>query len=304
MSEAAPTSATGRPLPPLEGVEHDYLEINDIRMHVAFAGDPDAEPLVLVHGWPQHWYAWRRLIGPLSEDHRVICPDLRGFGWSDAPAGSYLKADLADDVIALADRLELERFRLAGHDWGGFAGFLICLKEPERVTHYAAAGISHLWVRGDGGIGERLKLLSRIWYMMLIASPVLGGQVVRRLPDFMRGILVRGAAGDAWSEEELESFVSQWREPDRARACVQVYRTFLTREFPQIARGAFNDEVMGQPAILFCGEEDPVIEASSLGGFEPNAPNLEIRELPGVGHWVPEEAPELMLDGMRELYSR
>ena len=93
-------------------------------------GPTDAEPLVLLHGWPQHWYAWRRLIGPLSERYRVICPDLRGFGWTDAPAGSYEKSELAADVIALLDVLGLERVRLAGHDWGGFVGFLVCIDGP------------------------------------------------------------------------------------------------------------------------------------------------------------------------------
>jgi len=61
-------------------VEHGFHDVRGLRMHVAAAGPPDAEPLVMLHGWPQHWYAWRRLIGPLSERYRVICPDLRGFG--------------------------------------------------------------------------------------------------------------------------------------------------------------------------------------------------------------------------------
>ena len=84
---------TQRALPDLEGVEPRPTSTSrGLRMHVAVAGPADAEPLVLLHGWPQHWYAWRRLIGPLSEHYRVYCPDLRGFGWTDAPAGSYEKA--------------------------------------------------------------------------------------------------------------------------------------------------------------------------------------------------------------------
>ena len=116
-----------RPLPEISGleVEHRYIDARGLRFHVAVAGPEDAEPLVLLHGWPQHWFAWRRLLGPLAERYRVYAPDLRGFGWSDAPPGDYLKATLAADVVALLDELELERVRLAGHDWGGFAGFLV-----------------------------------------------------------------------------------------------------------------------------------------------------------------------------------
>ena len=271
-------------------------------MHVAEAGDPAAEPLVLVHGWPQHWYAWRKLIGPLAERYRVICPDLRGFGWTDAPAGSYLKSELAADVIALLDELGLERVRLAGHDWGGFAGFLICTEAPERVSHYAAAGINHLWPAGDPGVAERLKLLSKVWYMLLIASPVLGKQVIQRVPAFTRNALLKGAAHRAWSDEELEQFTAQWREPERAAACVGVYRSFLTKELAQLSSGAFRDHRMEIPARLFVGTEDPVIDPETLGGFEANAPRLQLDVLEGVGHWVPEEAPEQMLAGMLALY--
>lgn len=295
-----------RPIPELAGVSHDYHQVNGIRMHVAVAGDAEAEPLIMLHGWPQHWWVWRNLIGPLSETYRVICPDLRGFGWSEAPPRSYLKADLAADVVALADRLDLERFRLAGHDWGGMVGFHVCLKQPDRVSHYAAAGISHLWVRADdAGLGERLGLVARLWYQFLIASPLLGRQVVQRVPAFMRTVLSKGAARPgAFTSADVELFVSQWSEPDRARACVQVYRTFLTRELAQIATGGFRDRILDLPVVMLVGEHDPVIKVESLTGAEANLPDLELRELPGVGHFVPEEAPEEMLRTMAELYAR
>ena len=295
-----------RPIPDLDGVGHELLEVNGISMHVATAGDPRADPLVMLHGWPQHWWVWRHLIGPLSERYRVICPDLRGFGWSDAPRRSYLKADLADDVVALADRLGLESFRLAGHDWGGMVGFHVCLRLPDRVSHYAAAGVSHLWVRAhEATLGERLGLLRRLAYQFLIASPLLGRQVVQRVPAFIRAIFSRGAARPgAFAAADLEAFIAQWSEPDRARASVQVYRTFLTRELAEIARGAFDDRVLRQPIAILVGEHDPVISIDDLTGAEANLPNLELRELAGVGHFVPEEAPEKMLATIGPFYAR
>lgn len=298
-------AAVTRPLPDLPGVEHRFVEVNDLRMHVAEAGDREAEPVVLLHGWPQNWFTWRKLIGPLSERYRVICPDLRGFGWTDAPAGRYLKAELAADVAGLLDVLGLERVRLGGQDWGGFVGFLLCITVPERVSHLAAAGISHLWVRGEGGIGERLRLLSRIWYMLLLASPLLGPALVQRLPALMRLVIVKGAADPrAWTPAELEVFVEQWSEPARAAATARLYRSFLTTEARAIAAGKYAGRVMEQPATLLVGDRDPVIEADALRGAEANAPRLQIRELAGVGHWIQEEAPEAMLGAMLELYAR
>src|SRR5262245_54016411 len=90
--------------PPLAGVEHRFVAIEPgLRLHVAEAGA--GEPLLLVHGWPQHWWAWRKIIPRLAAHHRLICPDLRGFGWSDAPPTGYAKEQLADDLINLLDAL-------------------------------------------------------------------------------------------------------------------------------------------------------------------------------------------------------
>lgn len=295
-------------MPAIEGteIEHRYVDLDGLRMHVAIAGPEDAEPVVLLHGWPQHWFMWRRMIGPLAERYRVYAPDLRGFGWTDAPRGEYLKRTLASDVVALLDELGLERVRLAGHDWGGFAGFLICLDAPERVSHFAAVAIAHPWVKPEPGIGAALQIVGRLSYQALLASPVLGGQLVQRVPAFTR-TLMRGAAGDpdeAWSGNELEQFVSQWSEPDRARVTVAIYRSFLTKELRELASGGFADQTMQTPSILVAGSADPVIRPSGLAGFERNAPNLRLEVVKGAGHWIPEEAPEVLVQHLLELYEQ
>src|SRR5204863_13630 len=97
---------------------------------------------VLQHGWPQHWYAWRHVIPELARTRRVIAPDLRGMGWSEAPPGRYEKETFAGDLVALLDALELEQVDLVGHDWGAFAGFLACLHAPGRFRRFLALGIT------------------------------------------------------------------------------------------------------------------------------------------------------------------
>jgi pimeloyl-ACP methyl ester carboxylesterase len=296
-----------RPLPEVPGVEieHSFVAAGSLRMHVAAAGPADAEPVVLLHGWPQHWYAWRHLIGPLAERYRVICPDLRGFGWSEAPRGRYLKSELAADVVRLLDALGLERVRLAGHDWGGFAGFLLCIDRPDRVSHYAALGISHPWVERREGAGETVKQLRRLAYMALIAAPLVGGQVIRRLPAFTRAVM-RASAMDpdrTWDGPTLDAYVEQWREPDRARATVALYRSFLTSELRDLASGAFASRRMETPCVQLIGIADPVIRPDQQAGCEDDAPNLTVRTVPDAGHWLAEEAPEAVLEAMLELYA-
>ena len=94
----------------LEGVTHRHVEARGMRFHVAEAGDPQAPPVVLTHGWPQHWWLWRHVIGALAPAYRLIAWDLRGLGWSDpAPDGDYTKTAMADDLLGLMDALEIER---------------------------------------------------------------------------------------------------------------------------------------------------------------------------------------------------
>src|SRR3954454_3042006 len=159
--------------PQVEGVEHRYVDAGGLRVHVAEAGAGD--PLVLQHGWPEHWYAWRKLIPELAKRYRVICPDLRGFGWTEATPGGYEKEALAGDLIALLDALELERVRLAGHDWGGIVGFLACLRAPERFERYCVLNMTPPWPE-TGGVGERLAAMARVSYQSLIAAPGTGSQ--------------------------------------------------------------------------------------------------------------------------------
>src|SRR4051794_27795356 len=96
-----PVNAGEQAPPSVPGVTHEWVDAGGLRTHVALAGAPDAPPLLMVHGWPQHWYCWRKVIGPLAERYRVIAPDLRGHGWTDAPRDGYAKAQLADDMLAL-----------------------------------------------------------------------------------------------------------------------------------------------------------------------------------------------------------
>src|SRR5262249_7719435 len=121
-------------LPAVDGVTHRTVSARGVDFHVAEAGAGD--PIVLVHGWPQHWWSWRRVVPLLAPHARLLMPDLRGFGWSSVPPGGYDKRTLADDLLALIDELRLERVRLVGHDWGAFAGFLACLAAPERFSAF------------------------------------------------------------------------------------------------------------------------------------------------------------------------
>ena len=173
---------------------HRTIEVGAITMHVAEAGS--GPPVLLLHGWPQHWYAWRKVVPGLATDHHVICPDLRGFGWSDAPPGRYDKATLAQDIIGLLDAMKLERVDLVAHDWGAWIGFIMCLERPERFDHYLALNMYTPWPEPPSP--RAVAVTARLWYQLLIATPGLGPYVIRRTP-FVRRLITAGAVHQAWT---------------------------------------------------------------------------------------------------------
>ena len=149
--------------PDVDGVRHHFLEVRGARLHYVEAGEGD--PVVLLHGWPQHWWSWREVIEPLSERYRVICPDIRGLGWSEASATGYRFRDLASDLIGLLDELGIERARLVGHDWGTAAGYSACLSWPDRIVKYVATAGVTPW----SADGAPASLWARPWHAYVLA---------------------------------------------------------------------------------------------------------------------------------------
>ena len=275
-----------RPMPPVPGVEHRQVQAGEVRLHVAEAGEGD--PVVMLHGWPQHWYMWRHVIPPLAERYRVICPDLRGLGWSEAPSTGYEKETMASDLLALMDELGLERVQLVGHDWGGLAGFFMCLREPERFERYLVMDTAHPWI--PFGAKEALTAW-RLWYQAVLSAPLLGRFATR--PMVLASYRV-GVNKERVSPEEWATFADQFREPERARASVQIYRSFLVREGPAIFRGRYRDKRLTVPTRFLLGEGDPVIKPQILEPARSYADDLEIEVVPGVGHFIADEAGDLV----------
>jgi pimeloyl-ACP methyl ester carboxylesterase len=291
------TTPSSVPMPLLEGVTHREVEAGGVRFHVAEAGEGD--PVVLLHGWPQHWWTWRKLIPLLAADRRVIVPDLRGFGWSEAPPGRYDKATFATDTIAILDALGLERVDLVAHDWGAWAGFILALDHPERIRTYLALSMVTPWPDPPSAGG--LFGVWRIWFQFALATPVLGSLLVRRT-NFVRRLITTAAVHpDAWTDEDLQSFQAPLREPGRTRATVALYRTFVTRELPAWTRGGAKGRRLTVPTVLMVGTKDPALDHRRLGDWSSNADDMTVELREDSGHFIPEEIPEAVAEQARRL---
>jgi pimeloyl-ACP methyl ester carboxylesterase len=285
--------------PALPGVEHLYVDVPGVRVHVAAAGPADAPPLVLLHGWPQHWWCWRHVIPELATTHRVLAADLRGFGWSSAPSAGYEKEQLATDLLALLDAMGLDRVGLVGHDWGAWTGFLAGLRAPERFTGFLALAIPP---PNHDAPPKAMRESWRFAYQVVLSTPVVGTTLVRATPMISRMI-----PGGARQREHLGAAAAQMyarvlEEPPRALASSLLYRTFLMRELPGIMKGRYRGRRLAVRTILLAGADDPAVRPVMLEGVERSGEDLRLEVLPDTGHFVPEERPERVVAAARELF--
>jgi pimeloyl-ACP methyl ester carboxylesterase len=278
-------------LPPdveVEGVAHAAVALDGFAAHVASAGE--GAPVVLLHGWPGHWWTWRHLIAPLVADgRRVVCPDLRGFGWSSAVApGDVGFERFASDVVDLLDALGLERVDLVGHDWGSYCGFIACLRWPSRFRRYVAMSapsphvpfrlsvVPHLW---------------RLWYQQVLAAPLVGPRTVLGLGS--AGSRVGRFVGlDRLSAEEREVFCSRLRDPERVAASVGLYRHAVRHAGRLPLTRFYRRARLTVPTLAIHGALDAPTHPSLMRLSGVKADDFRLELLDGVGHFTPDEAPE------------
>ena len=266
-------------------------------VHVTEAGS--GPPLLLLHGWPQHAGAWRKVIPLLAETFRLLTPDLRGFGRTGTPAGGYDPSTFAEDAVALLDALGLNEACVVGHDWGGFAGYLLALRHPDRVRALVVCNAPHPWAPLNARAAFELW---RTWYVAVVASP-LGPRVVaseRFVPWFLR----LGGRRHVFDDSEAERYAAPLREPARARASQQLYRSYLRAARDIFVSKPYDGQRLTVPTRTLFGREDFYIPVESAVGAEQHADDWTVELLDGCGHWTPEERPELVAETARALFSR
>jgi pimeloyl-ACP methyl ester carboxylesterase len=265
-------------------------------VHVQEAGD--GPPVLLLHGWPQDSASWRYVFPLLADRHRLIAPDLRGFGRSGA-ATRYNGETFGADAIALLDALGIERAHLIGHDWGGFAAFAAGIAAPQRVASMVVLNTLPPWVEPS----PRLALeLWRTLYAFVLAG--FGERIVRSRPEIIAKMLRADRVHDGISRADAEAYAARLQRPESARATTLLYRAYV-RSIREVAiRRRYRDLRLTVPTRFILGTNDAVIKPLMLRGVERHCDDIVVDHVPDSGHFIAEEKPELVAERAAELFAR
>jgi pimeloyl-ACP methyl ester carboxylesterase len=278
-----------------ESWRHEFVEANALRFHFVTQGEG---PLVLLlHGFPQFWYAWRHQIPALAAHFRGVAPDLRGYGDSDKPSrvADYRTDILAADVAALVKALGYQKAHIVGHDWGGGVAWVTALKHAGMLDRLAVLNCPHPLVFARA-LRSNFHQLRRSWYIFFFQLPAVPELVFRLWPRAMvertfRGMTIRK---DTFADEDLRRFREALEKAGALTAAINYYRATF-RSFSAIRDLERRLQRITAPTILIWGENDAALGKELTYGMEPlfSAP-LRIHYVPDCSHWVNEEQPELV----------
>jgi len=269
-------------------------------LHAVAAGPLDGPVVLLLHGFPEFWYSWRRQIEPLAgAGFRVIVPDQRGYNLSSKPAGiaSYAISELAVDVIAIADQMGREKIFLAGHDWGAAVAWSTALLHPNRIAKLAILNVPHPSVMRRF-LGGSLRQLRRSWYMFFFQLPRLP-EALFRARNFKMGVsaLVQSSRAGTFAEEDLAQYRKAWAQRGALTAMIHWYRAAF-RYQPRIA-----DRTVHVPTRILWGERDAFLLAEMAQASLRYCDNAELFTFADSTHWLqheqPERVSELLIDFFR-----
>lgn len=267
------------------------MSVNGFRMHYVTAGS--GYPLVLLHGWPQSWYEWRKIIPALAEHFTVIAPDLRGLGDSEKPMEGYDKRTMAGDVRALLDALGHEKVGVIGHDWGGAIAFYLAYDHRSLVKRLFILDMIPGLIRAGEAFPLELALkINHVffhggnpdWAAMLVSQNIDG---------YLRRFLTSldfNYSPSVFTEEDIAEYVRVNSIPGSIRAGFQWYAAGLREDTVNLANAT---EKLTLPVLAYGGD-------TFLGDLRPYwlpvAEHVEGGSVERCGHFVPEERPEFVIE--------
>lgn len=281
-----------------------WIDTPDGRFFARVGGPEEAPPLLLLHGFPQTHACWHRIAPALTETHRVVCLDLKGYGWSQAPAGdpahrAYSKRTLGHEVVAVMERLGHVHFSLAGHDRGARVGYRLALDEPGRIARLALIDILPTIVQW-----ERIEAKpDGFSHWQYLAGDGAEAEIGRDPIAYYEGLL-RDWSGtgnlDPFDPRALHLYRQSWNEPSRIHASCEDYRAGATYDRLDDIHDLAAAKTITCPTLVLTGDryldqsQETALQAWQRT-FAPDAMAMQVTS----GHFLAEENPDDTLNALR-----
>jgi pimeloyl-ACP methyl ester carboxylesterase len=271
------------------GWKSSQLMLNGLSLHAVEAGDANHPLLILLHGFPEFWWAWRHQITPLAKaGYHVVAPDLRGYNKSDAPqdVSSFRLETLIADVIAIADHYGAKCFNLVGHDWGGIIAWGVGANHAQRLKRLVIMDAPH----PDTSVLDVLKHPTqalRSTYVALFQLPWLPEAALGAL-DFaaLRTMVEASARPGTFKTGEMDRYTEAWAHPGSLTAMLNYYRALQERRKPeQPAR-------IQCPTLVLWGKNDSFLEHHVAQTAVEQCDNGQLVIIDDTTHWLHLEEPE------------
>ncbi|HZP46365.1 MAG TPA: alpha/beta hydrolase [Candidatus Binataceae bacterium] len=275
---------------------HHTIALDDVRLHYVTCGRGD--PIVLLHGWPQTWYEWRRIMPALAENYTVIAPDMRGLGDSSRPPTGYDKRTVANDIYQLVRKLGFEKIFLVGHDWGGPVAYAYACAHPEDVRKLVILDVTI-----PGEAWEKIPQLRRqggIWHLAFhnvrdLPEALVAGRERIYLSWFYRSVAYNPTA---ISEQEIDEYVRTYATPGAMRAGFEYYRAIFTDIDDNKQYAATR---LKMPVLALGGERG--FRNAPLHSMRALAENVRGGIVERAGHWLAEERPDYLIEQLRAFFA-
>ena len=263
--------------------QHRQVVANGLRMHYVDGGE--GEPVVFLHGFPECWYSWRNQLPALAEQYHVVAPDLRGYHETEARP-PYDTATIEQDVLGLLETLGESRAHIVGHDWGGAIAWQLAMNRPQAVRSLAILNAPHPALFREGL--RTIAQLRRSWYFAFFQLPWVPEQMLA-LDGYRRlaRSVFRGVPAGEERRKDIAFYRRSWKEHGLSGG-INWYRALVRS--PQLLPDPV--PIIGAPTTMIWGEEDFALGKELTVGTERFVHNLDLQYLPGVGHFVQQEAPE------------
>jgi pimeloyl-ACP methyl ester carboxylesterase len=278
-------------------LQFEHIPTNGIHLHTALAGPENGPPVITLHGFPEAWFGWENQIQALAKaGFRVIAPDQRGYNLSDKPQGinNYRIEQLVNDILGLADTLNLDQFHLAGHDWGAIVAWSLALSKPERVKHLIIANVPHPAVFKDY-LRTHPAQMFRSWYAGFFQLPFLP-EILCRTGNWR--FLIQ-AMPISWREETRERYREAWSHPGAITAMINWYRAAARnssqRNLPSIVE---------PPTLIIWGKQDPHLSFQMAPLSLEYCRAGELVMIEDATHWVQHDQPDTVSRLMIEHLTR